>query len=265
MADLPELLRAGQASQAEGDLPEAAAHYTAFLAAHPGEPNALHLLGTLRAAEGDLVEAERLLRAALAAMPRRADSLVELGMVLLGAGRPADALVPLTRAAALAPLLVPGLVGLVWAGGQRPENSEATRLDRRRSLPLAALAPLVRVPGVQFISLQKGPRADEAAHPPPGMVLHDWTARLHDFADTAALVQSLDLVIAVDTSVAHLAGALGRPVWLLNRFDRCWRWLWDRGDTPWYPTMRLFNQSAPDDWEGVLARVSAALAEVAHE
>ncbi len=160
---------------------------------------------------------------------------------------------------------LPGLkVGLVWAGGHRPAEIDSARMDRRRSLPLAALAPLAAVPGISFVSLQVGPAASQAAAPPAGMALFDPTADLADFADTAALLSALDVVISVDTSVAHLAGALGRPVWLLNRFDRCWRWLWDRDDSPWYPTMRLFNQSAPGDWDGVLARVSAALAEVAH-
>jgi hypothetical protein len=82
---------------------------------------------------------------------------------------------------------------------------------------------------------------------------------LHDLADTAALIMALDLVIAVDTAVAHLAGALGKPVWLLNRFDTCWRWLLHRDDSPWYPTLWQFRQTAPGDWAGVLSRVRAAL------
>jgi hypothetical protein len=82
-----------------------------------------------------------------------------------------------------------------------------------------------------------------------------------DFADTAGLVTGLDLVISVDTAVAHLAGALGREVWLLNRFDTCWRWLLDRDDSPWYPGLRQFRQSAPESWPDVIARVAAALNE----
>jgi hypothetical protein len=93
------------------------------------------------------------------------------------------------------------------------------------------------------------------------MVLHDWTAELHDFADTAALIEALDLVISVDTAPAHLAGALGKPVWLLNRFDTCWRWMLRRDDSPWYPTMRLFRQQRPGDWDGVMRDVRAALAQ----
>ena len=126
-------------------------------------------------------------------------------------------------------------------------------------LALAALAPLARVPGVSFVSLQKGAPARQAATPPPGMVLHDWTDELRDFADTAALMQVLDLVISADTSPLHLAGALGRPVWLLNRYDSCWRWLRERDDSPWYPTLRQFRQTTPGDWAGVVGCVAAAL------
>jgi ADP-heptose:LPS heptosyltransferase len=92
------------------------------------------------------------------------------------------------------------------------------------------------------------------------MTLLDWTDELHDFADTAALVEALDLVISVDTSVAHLAGALGKSVWLLNRFDTCWRWLLEREDTPWYPTMRIFRQPIAGDWGSVIRRVAEELA-----
>ena len=91
------------------------------------------------------------------------------------------------------------------------------------------------------------------------MVLHDWTEELDNLADTAALVDALDLVISVDTAVVHLAGALGRPVWVLNRFDQCWRWLRDRDDSPWYPSARLFRQDQPGDWDGVVRRVCQAL------
>jgi ADP-heptose:LPS heptosyltransferase len=92
------------------------------------------------------------------------------------------------------------------------------------------------------------------------MTLVDFTDELDDFADTAALAEALDLVISVDTSVAHLAGAMGKPVWLLNRFDNCWRWLIDRDDSPWYPTLRQFRQSTPGDWDGVMRSVRDALA-----
>jgi ADP-heptose:LPS heptosyltransferase len=90
--------------------------------------------------------------------------------------------------------------------------------------------------------------------------VHDWTHELADFADTAALTEALDLVISVDTSVLHLAGALGKPVWLLNRFDTCWRWLLDRDDSPWYPSLRQFRQPNAGDWDSVMTQVRKALA-----
>jgi tetratricopeptide (TPR) repeat protein len=149
---------------------------------------------------------------------------------------------------------LPGLrVGLVWAG-----NPERVRMDRRRSITPERLAPLAAVPGVTLVSLQKGmPTA------PTAQWLRDWTSELDDFADTAALVRTLDLVIGVDTAVVHLAGALGKPVWLLNRFDTCWRWLRDRDDSPWYPTLRQFRQRVPGDWDSVMQEVKRALTEVA--
>jgi hypothetical protein len=159
----------------------------------------------------------------------------------------------------LAPMPGPR-VGLAWAGGFRPQDLEVRMMDRRRSMPLARLAPLARVPGVRLVSLQKGPPSAQARHPPADMALLDWTDELRDFADTAALIEALDLVISVDTAVAHLAGALGRPVWLLNRFDTDWRWLLARDDSPWYPTMRLFRQPSPGDWDGVVRSVADALA-----
>lgn len=152
-------------------------------------------------------------------------------------------------------------VGLCWAGGQF--NVGQIQRDRRRSLSLDALAPLGEISGVQFISLQKGPPALQGARPPLGMKLHDLSEDQRDFADTAAIVENLDLVISVDTSVAHLAGALGKPVWLLNHFDTDWRWLQNRDDSPWYPTLRQFRQSVPGDWVGVLSRAQQALRRLA--
>ena len=140
-------------------------------------------------------------------------------------------------------------VGLVWSGGKRPWHLQTTLMDERRSTNLSALAPLSRcADGVSFYSLQLGGPAAEAAAPPPGLPVIDHTAQIGDFADTAGLVSLLDLVIAVDTSTAHLAGALGRPVWMLSRYDQCWRWLPARTDTPWYDTMRIYTQPAPFDW-----------------
>ena len=150
-------------------------------------------------------------------------------------------------------------VGLVWAGDSRSHDPLASAIDKRRSLSLAQFKPLLGMPGIQFVSLQKGPaaaqirRLDKALRPKE--VIEDgW-----DFADTAAAVQALDLVISVDTAVAHLAGALGKPVWILSRFDGCWRWLSDRSDTPWYPNARLFRQPSAEDWASVLERLADQL------
>ncbi len=154
-------------------------------------------------------------------------------------------------------------MGLVWAGNGFADLPSWQAADHLRSIALSRLAPLAAVPGVSFVSLQKGDGAPQAATPPAGMILHDWTEELHDFADTAALMAALDLVITVDTAAAHLAGALGRPVWLLNRYNSCWRWLRDRDDSPWYPTMRQFRQSSPGHWDGVIQRVATALTQAA--
>ncbi len=151
-------------------------------------------------------------------------------------------------------------VGLCWAGGNFKGQID---WDRRRSITLKTLAPLGGISGVQFISLQKGPPAAEATRPPAGIEVHDFTVDLIDFADTAALIENLDLVISVDTAVLHLAGALGKPVWLLNRFDTCWRWLQNRDDSPWYPSLRQFRQPAPGDWQSVISRAQDALERLA--
>jgi len=159
---------------------------------------------------------------------------------------------------------LPGLkVGLVWAGLSRTDKPHAVAIDRRRSMRLAEMAPLFSVPGCDFVSLQLGGPAAQRHALPDGMVLHDVSDRLDDWADTADLIAGLDLVIAVDTAVAHLAGALGKPVWLLNRFDSCWRWFLNRDDTPWYPAMRQFRQAIRGDWPGVIDRVRRALTHAA--
>ncbi|AFY64842.1 glycosyl transferase family 9 [Geitlerinema sp. PCC 7407] len=144
-------------------------------------------------------------------------------------------------------------VGLVWAGN--PQHKD----DRNRSCSLAALAPLFQQPDLTWYSLQKGDRTQDLAQTPTP--LHNLDPLLQDFVDTAAAIAQLDLVITVDTSVAHLAGALGKPVWILLAYDADWRWLTERTDSPWYPTARLFRQAAPGDWAGVVAQVTAALAE----
>lgn len=144
-------------------------------------------------------------------------------------------------------------VGLVWAGSPTHKN------DRNRSIPLVRLAPLFQVEGVTFVSLQLGSAADQAASAQQANKLVNLTEAIADFADTAALIANLDLVISVDTSVVHLAGAMGKPVWVLLPFAPDWRWLLDREDSPWYPTMRLFRQSKAGDWETVIQAVVAAL------
>jgi tetratricopeptide (TPR) repeat protein len=154
-------------------------------------------------------------------------------------------------------------VGLAWAGAARSHDVRLARVDRRRSVRLSDLLPLADVPGVVFVSLQKDDPGSQAAAHGAAFALRDWTADLQDFADTAALVSALDLVITVDTAVAHLAGALGRPVWMLNRFDTCWRWLAGRDDSPWYPTLRQFRQAQPGDWSVPLRAARDALAQLA--
>jgi hypothetical protein len=139
--------------------------------------------------------------------------------------------------------------------------AELRKNDARRSLTFARFAPLLDVPNVQFFSLQKGPAAQQLTTGECAAHIVDHTGELHDFADTAALVANLDLVISVDTSTAHLAGALNRPVWILNRFDTCWRWMLERSDTPWYPRARLFRQPSLGDWNSVMETVRAALAD----
>jgi Flp pilus assembly protein TadD len=155
----------------------------------------------------------------------------------------------------LAGLAADGLrVGLVWAGNPSLDRPARAAMDRRRSLGPDRLAGVLAVPGVSFVSLQKdGPAL------PPGAPVIDLMAEVADFADTAALAANLDLVIAVDTAVAHLAGALGKSVWMLDRFDPDWRWMTGRRDSPWYPTMRIYRQPAPGDWESVLAEVARDL------
>jgi len=153
-------------------------------------------------------------------------------------------------------------VGIVWAGSPRPGLPHASRLDRQRSIAFECLAPILEVAGCTFYSLQKGERA--VAQLRASTLRHhvvDFTDELHDFADTAALVENLDLVIAVDTSIVHLAGALGKPFWLINRHNTCWRWLREREDSPWYPTARIFRQDATRSFDPVIARLAAALAD----
>ena len=144
-------------------------------------------------------------------------------------------------------------VGLCWAG--RPTHTN----DKNRSMPLATLAPLAGIEGVRFYGLQKGDAAEQAKTPPAGMDLRSYAEEWTDFADTAAFVANLDLVITIDSSPAHLAAALGRPVWTMLPRAMDWRWLLNRPDTPWYPTMRLFRQGADATWGPVVERITREL------
>ena len=147
-------------------------------------------------------------------------------------------------------------VGLVWAGNPEHVN------DSRRSLDLKALAPLFAVPGISFASLQFGPRTADLKKLKGKPGIEDLGARFEDFADTAGAINALDLVITVDTSVAHLAGALGKPVWVLLPWVSDWRWMLHREDNPWYPTMRLFRQKRDESWAEIVPRIAGELAAV---
>jgi tetratricopeptide (TPR) repeat protein len=150
-------------------------------------------------------------------------------------------------------------IGVVWSGNPKYKR------DRVRSCSLATFAPLAEYHGITFYSLQKGAGADQAKHPPAGMKLIDLTDEINDFSDTAALIAHLDLVISVDTAVAHLAGAMGKPVWILLPFVPDWRWMLDRKDSPWYPTMKLFRQPKPGDWNSVIDHMVEELSRITNE
>jgi hypothetical protein len=193
----------------------------------------------------------------------------------------------------------PMRVGLTWAGQTRPWLPGFATVDRRRSAGLAAFAPLGAVSGVQFVSLQKGPAPRQIRLGPGGtapgpmaarglspermapeergvaeasvrpmaawgfaegeVALCDPMGMVEDFADTAAIIANLDLVISVDTAVVHLGGAMGKPMFLLDRYDNCWRWMSGRTDSPWYPTMTIFRQEKQGDWSVPMTRAAAAL------
>ncbi|MCA1323387.1 tetratricopeptide repeat protein [Herbaspirillum sp. alder98] len=144
------------------------------------------------------------------------------------------------------------LVGLVWAG--RPTHGN----DAQRSMSLSDMAPLAQE-GITFVALQKGPAAEQAATPPAGMALVSLSDEIADFEDTAAILSLLDLLVSVDSSPVHLAGAIGCPAWVLLPFVADWRWLLQRQDTPWYPATRLFRQSERGAWAPLLESVSVAL------
>jgi hypothetical protein len=149
-------------------------------------------------------------------------------------------------------------VGIAWQGNPKYRD------DRLRSIPLTQFAPLAAVPGVQLVSLQKGPGSEQLQRLGGAFAVADLGPQLDEaagpFMDTAAVLTGLDLVITSDSAVAHLAGGLGVPTWLALPSLPDWRWLLGRDDCPWYPTMRLFRQDTPGDWEAVFARLAAELA-----
>jgi len=151
-------------------------------------------------------------------------------------------------------------IGLVWAGGSHKENRRGNLMDQQRSVGLERMKPWLDLQGTRFYSLQKDEPAEQIAA--LGLVdrIIDFMDEVTDFADTAAIVQNLDLVITVDTSVAHLAGGLGKPVWILSRFNADWRWLQNRPTNPWYPTARIFGQPTLGDWDSVMTEVGRELA-----
>ena len=149
-------------------------------------------------------------------------------------------------------------IGIAWQG------NPASAAERGRSIPLHHFLPLAQVPGVRLISLQKQHGLEQLPNVPDGLRIEtlgeDFDAGPDAFIDTAAVMQCLDLVVTSDTSVAHLAGALGRPVWVALKHVPDWRWLLEGDEIAWYPTMRLFRQTRRGDWEGVFARIAEHLA-----
>ena len=145
-------------------------------------------------------------------------------------------------------------IGIAWGCNPKPLPT--------RACPLENWAPLGKVPSVSFYVLQKGEPAKQAATPPEGLKLVDLTFGLDDFADTAALIANLDLIISVDTSVAHVAGGMGKPVWVLIPLVSDWRWMLGRTDSPWYPTLKLYRQEQAGDWPGVMRQVEQDLRKV---
>lgn len=161
-------------------------------------------------------------------------------------------------------------VGLVWNGGFRADQPEMWAINERRNIPLEMIARLQHLNNIQFYSLQKGNPAEEELERNKSAVwptnnLLNFVPELKDFSDTAALIANLDLVISVDTSTAHLAAALGKPTWILNRYDTCWRWLEDRIDSPWYPSVTLYRQNTPGNWGAVIDQVEKDLKALAQQ
>lgn len=152
-------------------------------------------------------------------------------------------------------------IGIVWAGNPRKYLPHINLVDQRRSMRLEQFKPLSEVEGVTLFSLQKGDETQQQIHEVDFTVI-DLMENVKTFYDTAKIMQNLDLIITVDTSVVHVAGALGKPVWMLSRFDSCWRWLINRPDSPWYPTLRIFKQQTAGDWGPVVNEIVESLKKV---
>lgn len=150
-------------------------------------------------------------------------------------------------------------IGVCWAGMSRDAHPSAAAIDALRSTTLEAFRPLAKIPGIIWVSLQKGPPSEQVKAPPTGMTIADFTEDMYDFYETCCAIQNCDLVISVDTAVVHAAASIGKPTWLLSRWDGCWRWFGDRSDSPWYPSLRQFVQPKPHDWEGMMNIVARQL------
>ena len=150
-------------------------------------------------------------------------------------------------------------IGICWAGMARLNNVMALKVDEMRSLALSDFAGMADIPDILWVSLQKGPPAEQIKKPPANMFIADYTEDMYDFYETCCAMEQCDLVIAVDTAVAHAAASIGKPTWMLSRWDGCWRWFGDREDCPWYPTLRQFEQTAPYDWHNILLKMEQEL------
>lgn len=153
---------------------------------------------------------------------------------------------------------VPGAlkVGICWAGMSR---TAMAKIDSMRSTSLDTFAPLAKIPNILWLSLQKGPPATQVQKPPALMTIGDFTEDMYDFYETCAAIKTCDLVITVDTAVAHAAASVGVETWILSRWDGCWRWFHKREDSPWYPTAKIFNQDRPHSWDSVIKQMADEL------
>ena len=151
-------------------------------------------------------------------------------------------------------------VGLVWAGGAHQGGATNKIMDFQRSIGLDLMKPWLNLQGAKFYSLQMDRPSEQIVRLGLADSLIDMMPEVIDFADTAAIIQNLDLVITVDTSVAHLAGGLGKPVWVMSRYNADWRWLQNRSRNPWYPTARIFGQPEMGDWTSVVKKIRHELA-----